>query len=176
MMPRSRSSSSTDAPLLEVGRIGRPHGIRGEVAVSLITNRVERLAPGSVLVSDHGDLVVRSSRPHKERHLVVFEGVHNREAAEKLTGAILRAEPIDDPDEMWVHDIIGCVVVDQHGIDRGQIVGVIENPASDLLELDDGALVPARFVVAVPPGGPIQVETPDGLFVDDPGDTAGDPS
>ncbi len=166
-MPRSRSSSSTDVPLLEVGRIGRPHGVRGEVAVTLITNRVERLAPGSVLTSDHGELVVRSSRPHKERHLVVFEGVHDREAAENLTGTILRAEAIDDPDEMWVHDLIGCVVIDQHGVDRGKVVGVVENPASDLLELADGALVPARFIVATPPGGPIEVDAPDGLFGSD---------
>ena len=170
-MPRSRSSSSTDEPLLEVGRIGRPHGLRGEVAVSLITNRIERLAPGSVLVSDRGELVVRSSRQHQQRHLVVFEGVHDRDAAATLTGAILRAEPIEDPDEMWVHDMIGCIVIDQHGVERGEIVGVIENPASDLLELDDGALVPARFVVAMPPGGPIEVEAPDGLFVDGDGDT-----
>ena len=153
--------------MLEVGRIGRPHGVRGEVAVSLITNRVERLAPGSVLASDHGDLVVRSSRPHKERHLVVFEGVHDREAAENLTGTILRAEAIDDPDEMWVHDLIGCVVIDQHGVDRGEVVRVVENPASDLLELADGALVPACFIVATPPGGPIEVDAPDGLFGSD---------
>jgi 16S rRNA processing protein RimM len=166
-MPRSRSSSSTDTPLLEVGRVDRPHGIRGEVAVSLVTNRVERLAPGAVLQTDNGPLTVRSSRPHKGRHLVVFEGVHTREAAEDLKGTVLLGEPIDDPDEVWVHDLIGSRLIDQHGVDRGCVVGVIANPASDLLELDSGALVPMGFVVTVEPGQPIEVDVPRGLFDED---------
>ena len=76
---------------------------------------------------------------------------------------------------MWVHDLIGCVVIDQHGVDRGKVVGVVENPASDLLELADGALVPARFIVATPPGGPIEVDAPDGLFADDEAASGEDP-
>lgn len=165
-MSRSRSSSSTDSPLLEVGRIDRPHGVRGEVAVSLVTNRLERLAPGSVLMTDEGQLVVRSSRPHKERHLVQFEGVHTRAAAEALRGIVLSAEPIDDPDEIWVHDLIDSRVVDQNGVDRGIVVGVIENPASDLLELEDGALVPVRFVMSAAEGS-LTIDAPEGLFDED---------
>lgn len=150
--------------MLEVGRVDRPHGIRGEVAVSLVTNRVERLAPGAVLQTDAGPLTVRSSRPHQGRHLVVFEGVHTREAAEDLKGTVLLGEPIDDPDELWVHDLIGSRLVDQHGVDRGCVVGVVANPASDLLELDRGALVPMHFVVTVEPGELIEVDVPPGLF------------
>ena len=166
-MPRSRSSSSTDGTLLEVGRVDRPHGIRGEVAVSLVTNRLERLDPGSVLQSDDGPLVVISSRPHGNRHLVRFEDVVTRDQAEQLKGLVLKATPIVDPDELWVHELIGLTVVDQDDIDRGVITGVIDNPASDLLELDDGSLVPARFVVGRTPSGAVEVDAPPGLFVGD---------
>jgi 16S rRNA processing protein RimM len=94
----------------------------------------------------------------------VFEGVHTREAAEDLKGTVLLGEPIEDPDEVWVHDLIGSQVIDQNGVDRGCVVGVIENPASDLLELDTGGLVPMGFVVSSERGRPIEVDVPDGLF------------
>ena len=65
--------------------------------------------------------------------------------------------------KLWVHELIGARVIDQSGADRGAVTGVVSNPASDLLELDDGSLVPVRFVTAAEPGR-IEVETPDGLF------------
>lgn len=150
--------------MLEVGRIDRPHGVRGDVLVSLTSNRTERVAPGAVLTAPSGPLTVESSRPHKGRYIVVFEGVRSREAAEALQGSVLRAEPIEDPDELWVHDLVGATVVDQDGTARGAVVRVLDNPASDLLELDSGALVPVRFVVSLEPGLEIRVDVPDGLF------------
>ena len=151
-------------PLLEIGRIDKPHGIDGEVAVTLVSNRDERLARGSVFQSDRGPLEVVDARPHKGRHLITFAGIASREAADELRGLVLRAPPIDDPDEMWVHELIGAVVVDQSGVQRGLVVQVVANPASDLLELDSGALVPFRFVVDTEPGVRIDVDVPDGLF------------
>ncbi len=150
--------------MLEVGRIDRPHGIRGDVLVSLTSNRVERVAPGAVLSTPSGQLTVKSSRPHKNRFIVVFEGVKSRERAEELQGSVLSAEPIDDPDELWVHELVGATVVDQDEIERGVVVRVLGNPASDLLELDSDSLVPVRFVVSVDPGVEIRVDVPDGLF------------
>ena len=150
--------------LLEVGRIGRPHGMRGEVSVTLVSNRLERLAPGSELHTDSGTLRVISSRPHQQRHLVTFAGIDDRAGAEALRGLVLRGEPIDDPEEMWVHELIGARVVDQHGIDRGPVARVVANPAGDLLELVGGALVPLRFVIGPVQAGLISVEAPDGLF------------
>ena len=150
--------------LLEVGRIGGAHGLRGEVAVVLVSNRLERLAPGSRLHTDAGPLRVEAARPHGNRHLVRFEGVGDRNRAERLRGLILRAEPIADADELWVHDLIGTRVVDQHGEDRGEVAAVVANPAGDLLELADGTLVPLRFAVRCMPGRPIEVDAPEGLF------------
>lgn len=150
--------------LLEVGRIDRAHGLRGDVLVRLVTDRLERVAPGSVLLTDAGPLEVRASTPHQDRHIVTFAGVTTREQAEGLRGVVLRAEPIDDPDVLWAHDLIGCVVVDADGVTRGRVEALQENPASDLLVLDTGALVPLRFIVAGPTDGRIDVDTPSGLF------------
>ena len=163
----STSNSSTEPPapgLLEVGRILRPHGIQGEIALKLLTDRAERVAPGSVLHTHQGRLEVVKARPDKLRWLVTFDGVGDRAQADRFRGAVLYAEPIDDPDEMWVHDLIGSRVVCDQGIERGLVTAVQENPASDLLVLDTGALVPLTFVDGNPEAGTIRVTTPPGLF------------
>ncbi len=150
--------------LLEVGRITKAHGLRGEVVVWLSSDRTERLEPGRVLHTDRGVLEVRSSRPHQDRWVVHFEGVEGRDAAERLRGLILSGEPIDDPDVLWVHDLIGASVRTPDGTVRGTVESVQDNPASDLLVLDSGALVPVVFVVEGPTDGVLVVDTPDGLF------------
>ena len=149
--------------MLEVGRIIKPHGLRGDVIVDLVTNRTERLDPGTVL--DGGDRtfeVVRASQ-HKGRWIVTFHAVNSIDDAEALRGVVLRAEPIDDPDELWVHELLGARVVERDGTDRGTVTGVQANPASDLLVLDTGALVPLRFVVEHTPAR-VVVDVPEGLF------------
>ena len=162
--------------MLDVGRITRPHGVRGEVTVVLTTNRTERVDKGSVLQSDHGPLTVRSSRPHKSGFIVTFAECTDRNRADELRGTVLRAEPIDDPDELWVHDLIDAMVTDQDGIERGVVTQVLENPASDILELDTGHLVPVQFVVDVVPGSAITVDVPAGLFaLDDDDEDDDDP-
>lgn len=150
--------------MLEVGRITRPHGVRGEVNVVLTSNRTERVAAGSVLHTDRGPLTVRTARPHKSGFIVAFAEIDGRDRAEAFRGSVLRAEPIDDPDELWVHELVGAVVVDGAGTERGRVTQVLENPASDILETDAGHLVPVRFVIDVEPGVRVRVDAPDGLF------------
>jgi 16S rRNA processing protein RimM len=149
--------------LLEVGRITKAHGIRGEVIVELVTDRTERVAPGAVLESGNMTLVVERSTPHQGRWIVAFQGVGDRDAAEALRGTVLSAPPIDDPSALWVHDLIGSSVVDAGGVERGRVVSVVANPASDLLELEDGTLVPLRFVTRFA-GGVVDVDVPEGLW------------
>ena len=155
---------STDG-LREVGRIGRAHGVTGQLYVTLITDRVERLAPGARLLSGSQWLTVAESRQQQHRWLVRFEGVVDRTAAEKLTNSVLLAEPLTevDDDALWVHELIGSRVVDQQGIERGTCIAVIDNPAHDILELDTGALIPVIFVVSCSNGLTI-VDPPEGLF------------
>lgn len=149
---------------LEVGRIDRAHGLRGEVVVTLVTNRLERVSPGAVLYAGERSLTVVRSSPLKDRFVVVFGGVETREDADALHGQVLTADPIEDPDEVWVHDLLGAAVVDQHGIERGRIVSIEANPASDLIVTDAGALVPARFIVSVHANERVEVDVPEGLF------------
>ena len=132
--------------MLLVGRITRAHGLRGEVVVDLLGEEV-RLAPGSTLHTGDGVLEVLTARPHRDKWVVAFDGVEGREAAEALRGTELRAEPIEVPDALWLHDLLGATAVDTAGTVLGTIEAVLPNPANDLLQLDGGALVPITFVV-----------------------------
>ena len=151
------------AERLEVGSIGKAHGLRGEVQVRLTTDRTERLDAGSELHTDDGTLVVASSRPHQNSWLVRFEGVDDRSGAEALRGVVLQADPIDDPDTLWVHELIGAAIVETDGTERGIVESVQANPASDLLVADTGALVPLTFVVELS-DDVVVVDAPAGLF------------
>ena len=100
--------------------------------------------------------------------MVQFEGVLDRTGAERLAGRSLTAEPIDDPEALWVHELVGSRVVDAgSGLERGRVVAVVANPAHELLELDSGHLVPIVFVQSCLDGVTL-VDTPEGLF-DPPG-------
>jgi 16S rRNA processing protein RimM len=150
--------------LLEVGTVARAHGLRGEVVVALVTNRLERVAPGAVLFSATGrQLVVRESRPHQGRHIVAFEGVASREAAERLHGDRLYAERVPTDGELYVHELIGAEVVEVSGTARGRVTAVEANPASDLLVVEDRWYVPLRFVLEQR-GDQVIVDPPEGLF------------
>jgi 16S rRNA processing protein RimM len=154
---------------LVVGRIGRAHGLRGEVAVTFTTNRDERSAVGAVLYAGDRELVITASRPHQGRRLVQFAGVDDRTAAEALLGVTIAAEPLAadagerTDGEFWVHELVGSRVVDRAGIGRGSVIAVEANPAHDLLVLDGGALVPMVFVVEQR-DGEVVIDPPDGLF------------
>jgi 16S rRNA processing protein RimM len=150
--------------LLEVGRILRAHGVHGEVVVRFTSDREERRTVGAVVHGPHGDLTVERARHTPGGDWVVkYVEVADRTMAEALHGTVLRAEAIDDPDELWVHELLGAVVVDQDGGERGVVTEVHEGAASDLLLLDTGHLVPVTFVVGKEPGR-ILVDVPDGLF------------
>ncbi|MEY2474666.1 MAG: rRNA processing protein RimM [Actinomycetota bacterium] len=152
--------------MLLVGRVDKPHGLRGEVVVSLTTNRDERVAPGARLYLDNEDgreLVVLTSIPFMHRWIVAFDGVFDRNASDAIAHRDLYAEPLDDPDALWVHELVGKRVVDQHDVDRGPVVAVEANPASDLLVLESGALVPMTFVTETREEL-VVVDVPDGLF------------
>jgi 16S rRNA processing protein RimM len=138
--------------------------LRGEVAVELTTDRVERVEPGAVLYAGERELVVSTSRRHHGRWLVHFEGVDDRTAAEGLTNVTLLADPLDsEPGELWVHELVGRRVHDRAAGELGTVVSVQDNPAHDLLVLDNGALVPIVFVTDAA-GDAILVDVPDGIL------------
>ncbi len=149
---------------LEVAEIVRPHGLRGSVVVVLLSSEADRLAVGSVLRSERGSHVVRSVRPLKDRYVVEFEGVTSKEQAESLRGLRLRAAPREVAGALWVDELIGAVATDASGAHLGVVTAVEANPASDLLVLDTGALVPARFVVGEVRDGHVVLDVPEGLL------------
>jgi 16S rRNA processing protein RimM len=137
------------------------------VFIDLTTDRVERAAVGSRLWIRGEWRTIERSHPSNTRWRVHFAGIDERTDAAALTGSIMYAEPIVDPEEVWVHQLIGAHVVESSGVERGTCVSVIDNPAADLLELDNGALVPANFVTAVDADGDpviVTIDPPDGLF------------
>ena len=150
--------------LLEVGRVAKAHGLRGELELAFTTDLVaERTALGAQLWIGGDAFAVESARPHKQHHLVMLSGVKTREAAEALRGKAILAERIDDPELVFVHEVIGLRLVDQHGTDHGEVASVIDNPASDLMELTDGRLVPYAFLVEVD-AERVLVDIPAGLL------------
>ena len=151
--------------MLEVGRIAKPHGVRGELVLELITDRTERAAVGSVLSTGDGRaLTVTASRPHQGRWIVSLDGIADRHGADALHGVVLFAEPLDEPDELFAHDLIGATVVDTAGAPCGTVQALQANPASDLLVLDSGALVPVTFLVERRADGVVVIDPPAGLL------------
>jgi 16S rRNA processing protein RimM len=156
--------SAEERPTLEVGRIIKAQGLKGQVLVDLWSDRTERLAPGSQLQSDRGALVVVASIAHQQRFIVTFEGIDTREKAEHLRGVVLSAPRLDDESVIWIDQLYDAEVYDAGGVRRGVVVGVEANPASDLLVLDNGLLVPLTFVTALEANVRIDVDVPEGLF------------
>ena len=138
--------------------------------MNLVTNRSQqRLAPGTILSSHGGDLEVVAARPHQSRWIVSFAGVADRNGAELLRGTVLSADPLDcgDDDVLWVHELIGAEVVDTKGQVHGVVESVEANPASDLLVLARGRLVPLTFMVERTADGRVVIDPPAGLLDDD---------
>ena len=148
--------------------MAKAHGLAGEVVVDLWTDQAQRLEPGSSLASPSGELRVVSSRPmggSGDRYLVRFESVGDRAAAEALRGTELSAEALEVPGTLWVHELVGSVVRDVAGTELGRVTAVESNPASDLLVLESGGLIPVRFVTGHDPTShSVEVDIPDGLL------------
>jgi 16S rRNA processing protein RimM len=127
---------------LVVGRIGRAHGIKGEVSVELRTDEPElRLAPGAVLATEPaavGPLTIATGRVHSGRLMLRFEGVSDRSGAEALRNTLLIAEvdpeeTPEDPEEFYDHQLIDLDVVTVDGREVGRISEISHLPYQDLL-------------------------------------------
>jgi 16S rRNA processing protein RimM len=117
-----------------VGRIGRPHGIRGEVVVGVRTDEPElRFAVGSRLDTDpvaRGPLTVAAVRWQSGRLIVRFDGVRDRDAAAELGGTWLYVDSgtlavLEDPDEFRDHDLVGLSVKTADGTSVGVVADIL---------------------------------------------------
>jgi 16S rRNA processing protein RimM len=131
---------------------------------------LERLSAGTVLSSASGPLSVVSSIPApggagSDRYIVSFAECTDRATAERLRGVELSAEGLDLPGTLWVHELVDAVVRDADGAELGRVAAVEANPASDLLVLESGALIPVHFVTGHDAGaGTVDVDIPEGLL------------
>ena len=176
----SRDDEPREPLRLVVGRIGKAHGLRGEVTVEVRTDDPDlRFAPGAVLETDparRGPLTVASGRVQGGRLVLRFEGVEDRTAAEGLrnTMLIVEADPDelpDDPDEFYDHQLVGLRVVTVDGRDVGTVMEMLHLPTQDVFVVTraDGreALIP--FVEEIVPDVDLDEQTvlvdpPEGLL------------
>ncbi|HET6625494.1 MAG TPA: ribosome maturation factor RimM [Nocardioidaceae bacterium] len=170
-----------------VGRIGKPHGVRGELSVELRTDEPDRrFGHGAVLATQtpHGGpphsegrpehLTVAGTRWHQSRLLVTFVEVRDRNQAEALRGLLLAAavdgsETPDDPEEFYDHQLVGLSVLTTDGVEVGRLTEVLHTSAQDLLSITahDGREILVPFVAQLVP----TVDVPAGrlLVADRPG-------
>jgi len=127
--------------LLVVGRIGRAHGLRGEVTIEIRTdNPEERFAVGNILVTDpseRGPLEIESLRNHNGTYLLSFKGRQDRNQAESLRNTILLSDiDIDQresSDDFHISEIVGLTVKNESGLTIGSVTDVLELPSQDTL-------------------------------------------
>ncbi|HEY2551415.1 MAG TPA: ribosome maturation factor RimM [Streptosporangiaceae bacterium] len=166
---------------LVVGRIGRPHGLRGDVTIEIRTDDPDdRFAAGSVLLTEPasaGPLTVESSRWHSGRLLVRFDGLTDRDTAQALRDVLLAVDsdqlPDPDPDEFYDHQLVGLRVSTTGGEEVGE-VGEVLHQGQDLLVIKgagrrSGARILVPFVAPLVPevdvaAGRLVIDPPPGLL------------
>ncbi|QFQ02590.1 Ribosome maturation factor RimM [Corynebacterium urogenitale] len=164
---------------LQIGRVIKPHGVRGEIVVEVTTDQPEeRFKKGEVLTGRQAGkeitLTIKSTRPHQGRLLLTAEEIPDRTAAESLRGVRFFAPPLfdeDDEDSYYDHELEGLRVLNVGNVDAdtanarayegaqpepediGQVTGVLHGPAGTILEVaidKDAQLTSAGSNVLIP--------------------------
>ena len=142
MERQQHSDDPQQLDLLRVCRIGRAQGLKGEVTVRLYTDEPDyRFAPGSVLYARDGsqEYVVERSRTFKDRWIIKFEGIDDRDASEALNGVELYGEA-DDPDLMleedawYPRDLVGLEARMAEGNGLGVRPGLVIGKVVDVID------------------------------------------
>lgn len=143
---------------VSVGRVGKPHGVRGYVTIMPDTDDPTRFDTGSTFeTSDGRVLTVAQSRRQGRLLLVRFDGVDSRNQAEELRGVVLSIETQErrtlGEGEYWPDELIGLAVRDPNDLMLGQVVDVVEGAAQDrlIIESVDRRRVDVPFVAALVP-------------------------
>ncbi len=168
---------------LVVGRVGRPHGVRGELRVEVLTDFPERFAPGERLLIGHEGVaapqpvIIVSARPHQGNLLVRFDLASDRDAAARLTNQLLYV-PTGDAHRLpegthYAYELEGLEVMTADGRRLGTVREVLETGSADVLLVSDGpreVLIPmiATVIAAIDiEAGRVVVTPLPGLLEDD---------
>ncbi len=164
---------------VRVGRVVKPHGIRGEIVVETTGDTLAGLAPGEVILVGGTEYAVAGVRPHQGRLLLSLAGCEDRNAAEELRGSVVEVSPEAlpelGPNEWYVDDIVGWQLWDAASGPVGRIEGVVDGAAHDYVEVGpEGLLVPLvrDWLVQVDEAArKIVMDLPPGLVEDEPCDS-----
>jgi 16S rRNA processing protein RimM len=167
--PKQPSFDPTGSPsgepvFLVVGQLGKAHGIRGEVSLTLLTDFPERIRAGKTLYlgEDHRPSLVRHARPAGTKLLLSFEGVENRTQAEEFRNLIVSVQQREIPPlpegEYYYHQLLGLHVTAEDGQDLGHLEEILSTRANDvyLIRLPDGR----ELLLPVIPGVLLHVDLP----------------
>jgi 16S rRNA processing protein RimM len=158
---KAGSPTAGEPVFLVVGRLQRPHGLKGEVLMGLMTDFPERLQPGTkVYVGEaYEEFEIQSRREHGSRLLVRFAGHEQREKAEAFRNKMVYVRADDRPKlpegEYYQHEMIGLTVVSDEGETLGVISEILETGANDVYIVKNEAgkdlLLPAidEVVIAI---------------------------
>lgn len=160
-------SSAEQTVEVVVGRIGKPHGIKGEVTVDVRTDEPERRYAAEAVLRvqaprgsafRHRSVTVTSTRWHQSTLLVRFAEIGDRNQAEAARGVVLHATidaaaTPDDPEEFYDHQLVGLAAYDVEGAHLGEVTGLVHGGAQDLLAVKalDGRATLVPFVAALVP-------------------------
>lgn len=167
-------SGRADLPeRVAVGRVLRPHGVRGEVVVEVLSDVPDRLGPGRRVWAAGRQVTVESQRPHKSGALVRFAGVEDRDRAEELRDAMLEVDRSQVPDApegtYYWYQLLGCRC-SAGGEDLGEVTDLVEDGGGLLLVVSKGGRqVPIPFVRSFlkevdVERGRIELDLPEGLL------------
>lgn len=124
---------------LVIGKLRRPHGLRGELLMEVITDFPERIQPGVIVYAGdaHQPLRVQKRRLHNDGLLIAFEGVMDSEKIQELRNCLVYVRIDDRPNlpqgDYYHHQILGLNVVDENGAPLGRVVEILETGANDVL-------------------------------------------
>lgn len=152
--PVSAAGSSTDEPVFVVmGKLRKPHGVRGEMVMTVLTEFPELLESGQkvYLGEDFHEQTVRSVRPHRDDLLIAFEGITDRDEVGYYRNTMLFMDEGDFPnlpeDEYYLHDLVGMEVVTDTGQSLGELKEILVTGANDVYLVQKGEereiLIPA---------------------------------
>jgi 16S rRNA processing protein RimM len=150
---QSGSSSSGEPEFLVVGKLGKPHGVRGEIVMDVYTEFPERLAPGVTVYvgSRYQPLQISKTRPHSRGMLLGFEGYQSRDEIAEMRNMLVQVRTADRPElpegDYYHHQLLGLQVTDENGTGLGRITAIIETGANDVYviqnDMGEEVLIPA---------------------------------
>lgn len=159
-----------------IGRIGRPHGLRGEVTIEPRTDEPDlRFASGGLVFAGDREISIDRSAWQGSRLVVKFAGIDDRDSAEGLRGVLVEVdrpagEVPDDPDEFYDSDLMGVRVLHVDGRELGEVREVLHLPGQDVIAMDCSGrevLIPfvREFVPEVDLGArTMTIDPPEGLL------------